>query len=73
MSKERPIGFTILSIEKEILVKLEYKKLISNFEFQKARCQKHKTTTSQSDQKGLCEREEKREGFAQGRDNDEGW
>lgn len=33
MSKERPIGFTILSIEKEILVKLEYKKLISNFEF----------------------------------------
>ena len=28
-------GLTILSIEKEMLVKLEYKNLISNFSFQK--------------------------------------
>ena len=37
MSQERLSGLTILSIEKEMLEKLKYKNLISNFASQKAR------------------------------------
>ena len=37
MSQERLSGLVILSIEKEILAKLECKNLISNFAPQKAR------------------------------------
>jgi hypothetical protein len=37
MSQERLNGLAILSIEKEMLKKLEYKNLISNFASQKAR------------------------------------
>ena len=37
MSQERLSGLAILSIEKEMLAKLEYKNLISNFASQKAR------------------------------------
>jgi len=37
MSQERLNGLAILSIEKEMLKKLKYKNLISNFIFQKAR------------------------------------
>ena len=37
ISQERLSGLTILSIEKEILVELEYKNLISNFTSQKVR------------------------------------
>ena len=37
MSQEKLSGLVILSIEKKILVKLEYKNLISNFVSQKAR------------------------------------
>jgi hypothetical protein len=37
MSQERLNGLAILSIEKKMLKKLEYKNLISNFIFQKAR------------------------------------
>ena len=37
MSQERLSGLIILSIEKEMLKKLKYKKLISNFTSQKGR------------------------------------
>ena len=37
MSQERLSGLVILSIEKEMLKKLKYKKLISNFTSQKGR------------------------------------
>ena len=37
MSQERLSGLAILSIEKDMLAKLEYKNLISNFASQKAR------------------------------------
>jgi hypothetical protein len=37
MSQERLNGLAILSIEKEMLKKLKYKNLISNFASQKAR------------------------------------
>ena len=37
MSQERLNGLVILSIEKEMLEKLKYKNLISNFASQKAR------------------------------------
>ena len=37
MSQERLSGLVILSIEKEMLEKLEYKNLISQFASQKAR------------------------------------
>ena len=37
MSQEILSGLTILSIEREMLEKLKYKNLISNFAFQKAR------------------------------------
>ena len=37
MFQERPSGLTILSIENEMLEELEYKNLISQFAFQKAR------------------------------------
>ena len=37
MSQERLSGLVILSIEKEMLEKLKYKNLISNFISQKAR------------------------------------
>ena len=37
MSQERLNGLTILSIEREMLEKLKYKNLISNFASQKAR------------------------------------
>ena len=37
MSQERLSGLAILSIEKEILEKLKYKNLISNFTSQKVR------------------------------------
>ena len=37
MSQERLSGLAILSIEKEMLEKLEYKNLISQFTLQKAR------------------------------------
>ena len=37
MSQERLSGLGILSIEKEMLEKLKYKNLISNFTYQKVR------------------------------------
>ena len=37
MSQERLSGLVILSIEKKMLEELEYKNLISQFEYQKAR------------------------------------
>ena len=37
MFQERSSGLTILSIENEMLEELEYKNLISQFAFQKAR------------------------------------
>lgn len=71
MSKERSIGFTILSMEKEVLVKLEYKKLISNFEFQKQDAKNTRPPLVNQIKRDCAK--EKREGFAQGRDSDEGW